>query len=313
MVGYPELSINGGGEVLMECCLVPRWKHLLVVGGILTAFKQKGFLPRNTKRSLEDAFVKAANISLENLKAQQLERDSVSMILSRVMLGLSGRAKSLLNHDALVEVLTRSIYTSSEGFESGYFLSKIDLDVMLIGNLLTWPRQSNSFLELQARGGKPLFTSMNALARIIASSIVQAKHVETVDVFLNRLLEFSSTLAAQWKMNKLSEVDVAEEVARIDAESRKFTMPVVWQILKTILFTTTLVLYELINKLLVNPELCKPECEGARHNDLKYANGEQTRASLPTNPSSFSNVYTSSPPAWEPPPSAPTTLSTSPA
>jgi hypothetical protein len=139
----------------------------LVLGGILTAFRQKGFLPRNTRKSLEDAFCKAANLSLLNENPTELEGDVVSLALAQAMPAISNRAKRQILHDvsaretlrdidppgdsegedgiglirrkALVDVIVKSMYYSSEGFQSGYFLSKIDNDVMEVDGKLSWP------------------------------------------------------------------------------------------------------------------------------------------------------------------------------
>lgn len=60
---------------------VPRWKHLLLLGGVLSAIRDgKGdseaakaggggnayLIPRVTRKSLEDAFCRAVNLSLES-------------------------------------------------------------------------------------------------------------------------------------------------------------------------------------------------------------------------------------------------------
>ncbi|RPA87815.1 hypothetical protein BJ508DRAFT_372057, partial [Ascobolus immersus RN42] len=238
---------NGHGGIT-----VPRWKHILVLGGILTAYRQKGFLPRNTRRSLEDAFVKAANLSLGEENLGELEGDVVSLALAQALPAISNRAKKGILHDALVEVIVKSMFYSSEGFQQGYFLSKIDNDVMEVDGKLSWPRKSNSFLELQERSARPLFASMNQLSRIAAESIAETTEIETIHQFLDRMLDFSNTLSQQWSSCKLSEVSPLDEKTRLDSETQKYTIPVAWQILKTILFSTTLILHSLTSKILTS-------------------------------------------------------------
>jgi len=57
--GEARGSANGGG-------LVPRWKHLLLLGGVLSADQERSQLPRVTRTSLEQAFCRAVNLSVES-------------------------------------------------------------------------------------------------------------------------------------------------------------------------------------------------------------------------------------------------------
>ncbi|KAI5780168.1 hypothetical protein DFH27DRAFT_643218 [Peziza echinospora] len=244
---------------------VPRWKHLLLLGGVLSAIREgKGeeggggysyLIPRVTKRSLEDAFCRAVNLSLVNNRSKDLESDVLSLILSHSIQGLSQRAKQLIDYDALLPVVVRSIYYSGEGFQSGYFLSKIDNDVVSKDGKMAWPSKSNSLLELQQRLSRPLFTSMSGIARLAGIAVKEARDVRAVHALLDRLSEFSQTLVTQWKMNRLSQVSMVDEPDLIDIDSRKQTIPVVWQILKMVLFTTILVLQELATRLIQSPEM----------------------------------------------------------
>lgn len=167
------------------------------------------------------------------------------------MQSLSYRAKATLNYDALLPAIIRSIYFSREGFQSGYFLPTIDHDIVSMDGKLAWPSKSNSFLELQERSARPLFVSMGGLAKLAGSAIKEAHDVRAVHALLDSIQRFSSTMAAQWKTNQLSEIPMSEEAALVDEESLKATVPVVWQILKTVLFTTTLILQELDRKSVV--------------------------------------------------------------
>ncbi|KAL7271475.1 hypothetical protein RUND412_005759 [Rhizina undulata] len=238
---------------------VPRWKHLLLLGGVLSADQERAHLPRVTRTSLEDAFCKAVNLSLETNEKHDLEADVLSLILSHSIQCLSERAKQLINYHALLPVVIKSIYLSREGFQSGYFLSTIDHDIMNIEGKLSWPSKSNSFLELQQRSARPMFAAMNGLARLAAAAIRQTHDPAVLYALLDRLLDFSHILAAQWKMNRLSEVPVSQEKEKVDEDSLKATFPVVWQILKTILFTTTMILQELTSRMVSSPVLCDAE------------------------------------------------------
>ena len=43
---------------------VPRWKHLLLLGAVLSADQERAHLPRITRKSVEAAFCRAVNLSL---------------------------------------------------------------------------------------------------------------------------------------------------------------------------------------------------------------------------------------------------------
>jgi hypothetical protein len=52
------------GAVELILCAVPRWKHLLLLGAVLSADQEKSQLPRITRKSVEEAFCRAVNLSL---------------------------------------------------------------------------------------------------------------------------------------------------------------------------------------------------------------------------------------------------------
>ena len=66
-------------------------------------------------------------------------------------------------------------------------------------------------------------------------------------------------------MSRLSQISQIDEPKFIDADSRKQTIPVVWQILKMVLFTTTLVLQELATRLIQSEELADVTSRDSSH------------------------------------------------
>jgi len=268
---------------------VPRWKHILLLGGVLSAIRdgrdgQGGrgksgtggvaggvggggnayLIPRVTRTSLEDAFCRAVNLSVESgsaaaapvtgKPAKDLESDVLSLILSHSINHLSPRAKLLIDYDALLPTVVRSIFYSSEGFQSGYFLSKIENDVVMRNGLLSWPAKSNSLLELQHRLSRPLFTSLSSVARLASMCVRESKSPGSIHILLDRINEFTQTLTAQWNMTRLSGVSLVDEPRLIDPESRRATMPVVWQMLKMVLFTAVLIVSEVSARLVKEEE-----------------------------------------------------------
>ncbi|TGZ83164.1 hypothetical protein EX30DRAFT_329197 [Ascodesmis nigricans] len=241
---------------------VPRWKHLLLLGAILSADHERSHLPRATRNSLEDAFCRAVNLSLSaNISHRDdgLEADVLSMVLSHAISSLSRRAKAQLNYHDLLPFVVKSIYYSKEGFQSGYFLPTIDHDIVEVDGKLSWPSRSNSFLILQERTARPLFVQMGSLARLTGQAIKETHEPKAVHALLDDLGKFSQTMQAQWKLNRLSTIPFVEEENMVDSECLKATMPVAWQMLKTVLFTTTIILQEMMARVIETPELCEPE------------------------------------------------------
>ena len=183
----------------------------------------------------------------------------MSLVLSHAMQSLSHKAKSQINYDALLPAIIKSIYFSREGFQSGYFLPTIDHDIVVTDGKLVWPSKSNSFLELQERSARPLFVSMSSLAKLAGMAIKEAHDVRAVHALLDSIQRFSNTMASQWKTNQLSAIPMSEEGRLVHEESLRATVPVVWQILKTVLFTTTLILQELTARVIQNPVFCGRE------------------------------------------------------
>ncbi|KAF8475974.1 hypothetical protein BDZ91DRAFT_648834 [Kalaharituber pfeilii] len=226
---------------------VPRWKHLLLLGGV-GGGGNSYLIPRVTRRSLEDAFCRAVNLSLEGGRSKGEFLGGVEFPTDLMV---------MVMHDgqALLPAVVRSIYYSSEGFQSGYFLSKIENDVVVKDGVMAWPNKSNSLLELQHRLSRPLFTSMSSVARLAGTCVREARNPHALHAFLDRVAEFTHTLTAQWNMNRLSQVSMADEPKLIDPDSRRHTIPVVWQILKMVLFTTTLIVQDLATRLIQEEEL----------------------------------------------------------
>ncbi|KAI9853020.1 MAG: hypothetical protein M1838_002799 [Thelocarpon superellum] len=224
----------------------PRWRHLLVLGGVLLGFDvpEGDALPHGLRRDLEAALVKAANLALEVAPGRAgLEGHCVTFVLNHAFSLLSHRARSELAYDALLPVLVEAVFLSSEGFQSGYFLAAIDGDVKQhSGEKFAWSAQSPTFLRLQEMNARPLFAAMGPLSRLIAHTAECVKDPLLVRAALEQLSIFSRTMVVKWRRNKLSEIDFSEEGGYLDATALKTTLPALWQTLKTALFATVTVL-----------------------------------------------------------------------
>jgi hypothetical protein len=233
-----------------------RWQHLLVIGGVLLGMegKDRKGLSRGLRSTIESAIVTAANLALEDpTTAGTLGEDSIVLALNHTFPLLSDFVRSGLNYDALVMVLLRAM-TSTEGYQDGHFLGAIDYDVKQVpGNKFEWPAKSPSFLQLQKLSSRPLVMSMGPLSRLISHSIENMNNSLRVTEIREHLLSFADKILVSWKRNKLSEIDPSEEEVFLTSETRRVTFPLLWQVLKTAMFATVVILSAVIGRTLIDP------------------------------------------------------------
>lgn len=233
----------------------PRWMHSLVIGGILLGMEsqERRGLSSALRMKLEYAMVTAANLALEGpVNNSSLGADSTILALNHAFPLLSDSARRELNHDALGLHALRAI-TSVEGYHDAYFLEAIDYDVRQIaGNKFDWPSNSPSFLQIQTMASKPLVQSMGPLSRLTAYAIENMRNPMRVMEAREHLLVFTNSLFIRWKRNKLSEVDPSEENTFLSLETLQNTFPAMWQVLKTAMFATVVILQATIGRTLID-------------------------------------------------------------
>ena len=239
----------------------PRWRHVLVIGGVLLGMESQESqesqgLSGGLRRKLDGAMVTAANLALENpANGGFLGAESIVLALNHTFPLLSDSIRSGLNYDALVMIMVRAM-TSTEGYQEGYFLEAIDYDVIpLSGNKFDWSPNSPSFLQLQKLASKPLISSMGPLSRLIAHAIENMNNSMRVTEVREHLLAFTGKLLARWQRNKLSEIDPSEECTFLTPETLRVTFPALWQILKTAMFATVVILRAVTGRTLIDPIL----------------------------------------------------------
>ena len=240
----------------------PRWQHMLVIGGVLLGMEgqERRGLSRGLRTTLENAMVTAANLALENTaNGGVLGAESIVLALNHTFPLLSDNVRRELNYDALVMIMTLAM-TSTEGYQDGYFLEAIDYDVKhASGSQFDWSSKSHSFLQLQKLASKPLVSSMGPLSRLISHSIEHVTGSLRLVEVREHLLKFTSNLLEGWKRNKLSEIDPSEENAFLTPETLRVTFPVLWQVLKTAMFATVVILRAVIGRSLIDPVLSSPQ------------------------------------------------------
>lgn len=237
-----------------------RWKHVLVIGGVLVGMEGQGRegLSRGLKATVEGAMVTATNLALEiSANSGILGVESVVLGLTHAFPLLSDIVTSNLNYDALVMIMIQAM-TSTEGYQDGHFLDAIDYDVKQVsGNTFDWSPKSPSFLQLQRLASKPLISSMGPLSRLTAHAVENSSNSLQVVYAMEHLVAFTARILASWQRNKLSEIDPSEEALILTPETLQSTFPVLWQVLKTTMFATVVILRAAIGRTLVDSVLAK--------------------------------------------------------
>jgi hypothetical protein len=232
-----------------------RWKHLLVIGGLLIGLENKHEdFARKQQDVLRPALVQATNLALADLEESDgLGCYTITLVLNHTFPLLADQDRALLDYGRLLPVLTKSAFFSPEGFQSAYFLSIIDLDVVEVeGKKLNWPSHTASFHQLEQLTSRPLMASMGPLSRLIAHAIESTPNTLTIQKLTDDLTSFTRSLLTQWRQNKLSRVDVPEEGQYLEQEALERTVPTLWKVLRSALFATTIVLRGVLGRLLAD-------------------------------------------------------------
>lgn len=243
----------------------PRWRHLLVLGGLLLGFgpAEDENLSGNMRSTLESALVTAANLSLEEAgDHDELGHHCITLVLNHCFPSLADHERSQLNYDALLPVMMRTTIHSVDGLRSAYFLGPVDFDLKQVSNSqFRWPERSASFQQIQTLLSGPLVSSLGPLSRLIGHAVEHLHEPARVTATIEDLEAFSKTLLLQWRQNKLSEIDPSEESLYLDWETLNKTMPQLWKLLRSTLFAVVIILRSAIGRILGDPILSKDEGE----------------------------------------------------
>lgn len=239
----------------------PRWKHLLVIGGLLMGFEKERaarVLPSPLRRSLEAAVVMAANLALES-DAHGEDRESlhvVLFVLGHVFDLLSDYEKSRLDCDRILPAAVEAVFSSRDGLYSGYFIGTMDMDILQgAGNKFYWSPKSSTYLQVQRIMASPMIAILGSLSRVIAFCIGAASQPDLIYQAAELLQRFSRSVAVQWQQNKLSEVDMLEEADFFQHETLHQTLPTFWRLLQSSLFSTVVIQSALLSRLISDPHI----------------------------------------------------------
>lgn len=232
----------------------PRWRHVLVIGGLLLGFESHGRqgLSESLRKALEGALVKATNLTLQEAgNGPELGEHCLALVLNHSFELLSDFERGQLNYNALLPLLIRSLYFSTEGLESGYFLGTIDTDIIQVADKkFGWSAKSSTYLRSQRLSSRPLVSSMGPLSRLIAYAAANVTEPGLLRIMVNDMSAFTRTIIIQWRQNKLSEIDLSEEGIFLTDEALRVTLPSLWKVLKTTMFATVIILQAVIGRVL---------------------------------------------------------------
>jgi hypothetical protein len=245
---WVKAIVNGADEKS------PRWRHLLLIGGVLLGFEgqDRQGLPLSVRKKLESALVTAAQLAIEELDPHnKIDGLCITMVLNYTFQLLSDFERSKLNYDRLLPVMIDAAYSSPEGLEGGYFLGTIDKDIVEApGKRFQWPSESDTFARVAAISSSPLISVLGPLSRLIAHAVENVQDPGLVARSVDHIADFVRTLMVQWRLNKLSEVDRAEEAEFLDAESLKATIPSLWKLLRNSLYSVVIILRAVLGRVI---------------------------------------------------------------
>lgn len=232
----------------------PRWKHMLVIGGLLIGFEShnRHGLPSALRRSLGGAMVRAANLALHNVEGLHDQNATViCMVLAYVFEILGDSENKQIDHDRLLPLLIESALFSRNGLYWGYFLGTIDVDIVQdASNRFNWSPQSSTYVQVQQMASRPMVASLGGVSRLISLCVANVKDVDLLVKMSDDITSFARSLCVQWQQNKLSEVDPTEESQFLTGLSLRTSLPLLWQILKSSLFAVVFMQSSLLGRVI---------------------------------------------------------------
>ncbi|RKF58105.1 Peroxisomal membrane protein PEX17 [Golovinomyces cichoracearum] len=235
-----------------------RWRHTLVIAGILLGMDgQNGrILSRKLRNNIENAMVTAINLALNQPGSSGIiAASSIVLALNHTFPVLRKDIQEKFDYNNLLPIMIRAMI-SMEGYQNGGFLSNIDTDLRRREeNKLEWSSKSASFIHIQNLSKKPLFISMGPLSQLIAFAIKNVKSPFKVIEVRDHLLAFTGALLDRWIRVKFSEIDSSNQGLILTPATIHETLPLLWQVLKTIFFTLIVIFQAIIGRTLTDPLL----------------------------------------------------------
>lgn len=235
-----------------------RWQHLLILTGMLMGLEgeERRSLSQGMRHTLEEAVVTAANLALKSQGRDGPQASgAVVLALNYAFPLLSEHSQSLINCDLLLPVAVASMI-GPDGFHNGIFLGHINTDIRHASQQIHWHSSSPSFQALKQLSSNPLVAGAGPLSRLVAFAIERAHDPKIVLAAQEALLTFARTLEHQWNVSgNLATLEISLQSTALGPETAASTWPVLWQLLKKILYSTVMVLQAVVTRSLLDPRL----------------------------------------------------------
>ncbi|KAI1417536.1 peroxin 8 [Hypoxylon sp. FL1857] len=231
-----------------------RWQHVLVLTGILMGMEggSRRSLSRSLRSTLEQAVATAANLALEDqTRTGPLGRGAVVLALTYAFPLMSESVKQLLHANVLLPAIIEAML-GDEGFQRGTFISSIIRDITP-GKVMRWQPDSPSVARISRLESRPLAQNMGPVARLAGFAVQQATDPNIVLQAHEELLKFTATLLDTWSHCPLSSIDQSVEAVAISPDSLEGPYPMLWQLLKKIMFTVVATLQPMVGRSLLDP------------------------------------------------------------
>ncbi|KAK6079979.1 peroxin 8-like protein [Seiridium cupressi] len=233
-----------------------RWKHLLVLTGILTGMEseERRTLSSGLRSTLEQAVVAAANLALEDpVQTQEYGLNAVVLALTYAFPVLSDWNKRSLNCNLVLPATIR-VMTGLEGFQGGEFLRTISAGDVA-GHEAFYRASPESFAQVQQVAARPLVQNMGPLSRVAAFAVENVTDSSVVLQAQDSLLAFSADLLDKWRHCPFSAIDVSAEPAVLEPEIQQGPWNLLWQLLKKLMYAVVGTLQPIVGRCLLDPRL----------------------------------------------------------
>ncbi|KAL8388622.1 hypothetical protein RB595_009107 [Gaeumannomyces hyphopodioides] len=245
-----------------------RWKHLLVLVGLLSAIQSAdaadaATIPDaareraadyrlDTKVQLEHGVAKAINIGLgqfgqiEDTSQRLLAQAAMTLTVAHACpLLTETSSRYVLNLDALVPVALHAVTHHKEGLQNCAFMGGIGADAVFDqANRLHWPGTSKSFEDVQRVAANPLVGALGSLSKVLALAVSHTGSTEVIDMVLSDLFAISTGLSWSWGATRLSELE--HDPAGLSAATREQTLPVLLQLQRNVMYACVVVLRAIV-------------------------------------------------------------------
>ncbi|RDA84215.1 hypothetical protein CP532_0269 [Ophiocordyceps camponoti-leonardi (nom. inval.)] len=232
------------------------WQHLLVLTGVLLGMEAEdgSCLSWRLRMALRKAVVTATNLALEHV-VQDGQPAATSIITALIFAFplLSEDDRCGIDCSALLPI-TVSAMIGEEGFCHGRFLAAVGKDTVEgAPDLLHWPPDTPSHQLLKEMEARNLMINMGPLSKLAAFAAQHARASAAVLEAHHTLSLFTGNVLDAWRKTALSGIDPDPEQGCLSIETQQTTWPLLWHVLRKLMFGSVALLQAIVSRSLVDP------------------------------------------------------------